>query len=427
MTTANRALWSWALYDWANSAYPTIIQTFVFAAYFTRQVAPNPESAAISWSLCMGLSGVILAIVAPILGAAADQGDRKKSWLFSCSLVTVTASLLLWFIYPDSKSTFLALFLVGLGTLGAEFAFIFYNAMLPELAPPHKLGRWSGWGWAMGYAGGMAVLLIAYFGFIEPSTALFATSDKSAAGVRSTFVLAGVWYALFAIPLFLWTPKEPPATLSPKQAILKGLHQLKYTWRHLKNYRTVIRFLIVRMLYVDALATLFAMGGLYAAGTFDMTEAEVMLFGIGLNVTAGIGAGGFAFLDDKMGAKRVIIIALMGLAICCAVILTVNTISLFWAAGLALGIFVGPAQASSRSYLARMAPEQVRSEAFGLFVLSGKATAFLGPFLVGLGTAATGSMRWGLSVVVLLFILGLILMLKQPADTAIQIKPLEGK
>lgn len=406
---------SWALYDWANSAFAAVITTFVFAAYFTRQVAENETLGSAQWGYMLSIAGLAIAIGGPILGAVADQGGRRKPWIILFTLLCVTATALLWLVKPAPGYAWLALLLVGLGTLGSEFAFIFYNAMLPGLAGPKYVGRWSGWGWSIGYAGGVVCLIIALLAFIQGGNHWFGLDPASAEPVRATFPLVSVWYLLFAIPLFLITPDTRGTGKSLWRAVRDGMRQLYDSIRHVRRYSHIVRFLIARMFYIDGLATLFAFGGVYAAGTFDMNEQEILLFGITLNITAGLGAAAFAWVDDWIGSKQTILLSLTGLILLATVVLVVETSTLFWSFGLLLGIFVGPAQAASRSYLARAAPESLRNEMFGLFALSGKVTSFLGPLLVGWGTYLSGSQRIGMSTIVIFFLIGFILMLTVPS------------
>ncbi len=232
--------------------------------------------------------------------------------------------------------------------------------------------------------------------------------------VRATCILAALWFLVLALPLLVRTPDAGGATRPMTCAVRGALTQLRESLRQVKRYRGIVRFLIARMFYVDGLATLFAFGGVYAAGTFGMTEQQVLLFGIVLNVTAGLGAAGFAWVDDWLGSKRTILLSLAGLIVTGTLVLLVESQVMFWALGMALGIFVGPAQAASRTYMGHAAPEALRTEMFGLLALSGKVTAFIGPLLVGWITLFTQSQRIGMSTVVVLFLIGFVLMLWVP-------------
>jgi MFS transporter, UMF1 family len=414
--TSALGLVSWALYDWANSAFATVIQTFVFATYFTQQVAANATAGTVLWSNTVMAAGIVIALGGPIVGAVADQGGRSKPWIATFTALCVGATALLWFVEPSPAFVWPAVLLVGLGTIGAEFATIFYNALLPRLAAPERVGRWSGWAWSLGYAGGLVCLIVALLAFVREDNPWFALDRHSAQPVRAVFLLAAGWYLLFALPFFCFTPDPHRAGKPLARAVRDGLQQLWASLRDLRQYGHLVRFLIAHMLYIDGLATIFAFGGIYAAGVFTMNAQEVLLFGIALNATAGLGAAGFAWVDDWLGAKPTILIALGGLIVFTTLILVVESRQWFWVCGLLLGIFVGPVQAASRSYLARLAPAPLQNQLFGLFALSGKATAFLGPLCVGWVIAWTGSQRLGLSPILGFFLVGFVLMLWIPAD-----------
>lgn len=409
---------SWAFYDWANSAFAAVIQTFVFAAYFVNSVAPNQTVGSAAWGTITGISAFAVAVLSPFLGAIADQCGARKIWLACFTLICIIPTALMWYILPYPDYFWPALWCVGIGAIGAEGAYIFYNAMLPELAAPSQLGRWSGWGWGMGYAGGMAALILCLAAFVNGGTPWFSLDQTDAAPVRATFVLTAVWYALFSLPLFFFTPKSPSTGKDLGTAAIDGMHQLWQTLRNIRQYSTIVRFLIAKMLYIDGLATLFAFGGIYAATIFGMPQQEVLLFGIAMNVTAGLGAAVLAPLDDMIGSKKVILYCLIGLIIPGTLALLATTKLQFWTLGLLMCVFVGPVQSSSRALMARIAPAHMRREMFGFYMLSGKATAFFGPLMYGWVAYMTDSLRWGMSTIILLFILGGIIMLTLPKKIA---------
>ncbi len=406
---------SWALYDWANSSFSAVISTFVFPAYFVRQVAANETAGTAQWGYTVGTAGLVVALGAPALGAMADRFGRRKPLLGIFTVLCVLATAALWWVRPDSASVPRAMILAGLATVGAEFAFVFYNAMLPSLTVADRLGRWSGWAWGLGYAGGLACLVLALGGFVADDAWLALPRDDSE-HVRATFLLVAAWYAAFAVPLFLYTPDASARGTTLAGAAREGLAQLADLLRNLRQYAPVLRFLVARIFFIDGLATVFAFGGVYAAGTFGMDEQDVLLFGIALNVTAGIGAAAFSWIDDWIGGKRTILLSLVGLIVPGAAIVVVESTALFWAFGLILGAFVGPVQAAGRSYMARIAPAHLRNEMFGLFAFSGKATAFAGPLLVGWVTVLSGSQRIGMSVIMALLLAGFVVMLTVPPD-----------
>ena len=401
-----RAVLSWCLYDWANSAYPTVIGTFVFAAYFTKAVAADEVSGTATWAFAMSLSAIAAAIASPILGAIADRGGRRKPWLLVFTLLCSGASMMLWYAEPDPAFVTWAVVFVIIAGFAFETGQVFYNAMLPDLAPPNRIGRLSGWGWGLGYAGGLCCLGIALVGFVQTESPWFGLSTERAENIRGVTVLVGVWFALFALPLFLFAPDTPRSDLAAGEAIRRGIATIVRTLRDVRHYRPIVVYLIAHMLYADGLSTLFAFGGIYAAGTFDMSFTEIIVFGIAMNVTAGLGAFAFAWVDDWIGPKKTILIALAFLAVLGALLLVVEGKTLFWVFALPLGIFVGPAQAASRSMMARLIPPGMANEMFGLYALSGKATTFLGPLLLGLLTTAFDSQRAGMSVIVVLIVAG---------------------
>jgi UMF1 family MFS transporter len=406
---------SWALYDWANQAFATLIHTFVFSVYFTKSVATNVTTGSAQWGTAIGLAGLVVAIAAPVLGATVDQAGRRKPWIVSFTLVCVTATALMWYVEPSADFVGLALALITVATIGSELALVFYNSMLPRLAPPDRLGRWSGWGWSAGYAGGLLCLVIALFILIEPKGAPFGLQAGAGEHVRATALFVAGWYLLFALPLFVFVPDLPSSGKPLARSVRDGLQQLRQTFREVRRHGPLVRFLAAHMLYIDGLVTLFSFGGIYAAGTFGMSAEMVLVFGIALNVAAGLGAFAFAWLDDWIGSRTTILVSLVGLIVPGILVLLVHSHTLFWSLALLLGIFVGPVQAAGRSLLAHMAPKELQSQTFGFFALSGKATAFVGPLVVAWITYWTGSQRAGMATIIALFATGFLVMLTVPA------------
>lgn len=403
-----RGLFSWALYDWASSSYAAVIQTFVFAAYFTQHVAQNPADGTYLWAMTVSASGMVVALCSPIAGAISDQAGHRKRWLAFFTMLCVIVTALLWFVKPSQNYIFTALFLIFVGDICVELSYVFYNAMLPSLVDSSRIGRWSGWGWAMGYIGGTVCLVLVLFVFVSDHAPHWWPPDHhNEEQIRAVFPTVAAWLLLFSLPLFLYTQdtsKSPHKSLS--QATREGLKQLWQTFRQIRKYKTIARLLLGRMIYIDGLATLFAFGGIYAAGTFHMSQNDIILFGIAMNISAGLGAALFALVDDIIGAKRTILIGLFGLILFGTGILIVDNAALFWLLSLCMGLFVGPVQASSRSYLARITPQELTNQMFGFFALSGRVTAFFGPLILGWITYATGSQRLGMSALIVFFIIG---------------------
>ena len=362
----------------------------------------------------MSLSALAVALAGPVLGAVADHTGRRKPWLAAFTALAVMATAMLWYARPEADWVLWTLVFVALANFGFEMGMVFYNAMLPELAPADRIGRVSGWGWGLGYAGGLASLAVALVFLVQADPPPFGLDKGTAAHVRATALLVAGWFAVFSLPLFLLTPDSGSSGLAPAEALRRGLRTLIATIRGIGEHGLIARFLLARMIYTDGLNTLFAFGGIYAAGTFGMELDEVIVFGIALNATAGLGAALFAWVDDWIGPKRTILISLAALTVLGAAVLMAQTKTQFWVQGVMLGVFVGPAQAASRSMMARLAPEHLRAEMFGLYAFSGKATAFIGPALLAWVTALAGSQRAGMATILVFLAAGMALLWPLP-------------
>ena len=410
-TFDRRSVFSWCLYDWANSPFPAIVLTFVFPAYFIQAVATDAAEATSQWAFMIGTAALVIALAGPVLGSIADQGQNRKPWLALFTTVLAVGSALLWFVRPDNADAFLLLLLVGASVVAFEIGMVFYNALLPRLAPASHIGRVSGWAWGLGYFGGLGGLVLVLLVFVQVETPPFGLDKEAAEHVRIAGPIVALWLGLFCLPLFLWTPNPPGRGRRAKAAVREGLATLFRTLRTLPQHGQLARFLLARMIFTDGINTLFAFGGIYAAGTFDMSVTEVIMFGLVLNATAGAGAFAFGWIDDRIGAKPTILIGLAALTAIGVPLLLVETKLWFWILGAALGIFFGPVQSASRSMMARMTPAGMESEMFGLFALSGKATAFVGPWLVGLIAFVYDSQRLALATVLPFLVIGGLLML----------------
>jgi MFS transporter, UMF1 family len=406
-----RQLFCWALYDWAATPFFAVIITFVFAAYFTQGVAANEIEGTTQWGFAIALSGLTIAVLSPMLGAIADVGGRRKPWLGAFTALGALAIASLWFVQPDPSFVLLALVLIFLANTLIELGQAFYNAMLPDLAPKETLGRWSGRGWSLGYLAGITALTLLLFGIIRQEPPPFGLDADAAEPVRIAGPLIALWLVLFALPLFLFTPDKPRTGMPTDRAMRVGLKNLWTTLRGLGLKSQILRFLFARLLYNDGLNTLFAFGGIYAAGTFGMTTQEIILFAITLNISAGVGSFLFGFIDDKIGSKKTVLIAIGGLALFGIAALLAQEKATFWVLGVLIGLFVGPAQSASRTLMARLAPPEQRTEMFGLYALSGKLTAFIGPFLFGAATSLFQTQRAGMAMVVVLLTVGGLLLL----------------
>lgn len=400
-----RIIWAWAFYDWANSAFTTLVITFIYSTYFTQAMAPDELTGTLWWSRAVAVSAVLTAIVSPILGAAADRAGARKRFLAAATLMCIAATSLLAFVSPGlPNAALIALALYVIADMSFESGYVFYNAFLPTIASSERIGRVSGYGWGLGYLGGLVCMGIALVGFVQPAVPWFGLSTAEGFNIRATNLLVAAWFAIFALPLFLVVPERR----------LGGVHldvrttfrELGDTLRAIGRYRETVKFLIARLVFNDGLVTVFAFGGIYAAGTFGMSLSEVIAFGVALNLASGFGAIAFGFLDDVIGSKKTIMLTLVALIAATALAVWAPTRAWLWAAGVLIGIFVGPNQSASRSLMARFVPEKKQAEFFGFFAFSGKATSFLGPIVLGSVTAAFGSQRAGVATVILFFLVG---------------------
>ncbi|WP_374615039.1 MFS transporter [Sphingorhabdus sp.] len=409
---------SWCLYDWANSAFPTIITTFVFSVYFTQMVAENPVQGSAQWSYSVAGAALIVAMGAPALGAIADRMGRRKPWLLSFTILTMICTAGLWWIKPSPQFAIPALLLYAAGAASFGFAMIFYDAMLRSIAPPGHIGRLSGWGWSLGYVGGLLCLIIALFVFLRAGPPPFGLSQAEDEPVRATALLVVLWFAIFAVPIFVFTPDRRATGTTLHQAVKGGASGLVQSLRAIFRHRGMARFLIAHMFYTNGINTLFSFGGIYAAGTFGLSLDQVLYFGILLNVTAALGAAAFSWLDDGVGSKITILLALCGLSVLGLALVLIESQTWFFVLGSLLGLFVGPAQSAGRSMMARLAPQAFETQAFGLYELSGKVTIFAGPLVLGLATSLFQSQRIGMSTILIFFVLGALILLRvQEPDT----------
>jgi MFS transporter, UMF1 family len=419
---ARVAVIAWCLYDWAYSAFNTVVVTFVIATYFVEAVATDPARGTAAWAAAQTGAGLVIALLAAPLGAVADRGGRRRAMLTTSWLLMTLGTAGLWFVRPVHQDAMLALVLVASATVAFEVGLVFYNAMLTDIAPSRRIGRVSGLAWGCGYLGGLVCLSLCLVLFINPVPARFGLDRGQAEQVRACALFAAGWILVFGWPVLVFVP-DPGRRMPWRTALRAGLTDLWHTLRAVAANGALRRFLIARMLYTDGLTTLFAFGAIYAAGTFAMDATQVLLLGIALNVTAGIGALGFAFIEDYIGARPTVLTALLALVVLSTLVLLVHNVAYFWALALGLGTFVGPAQAASRSLMARIAPPAERNAHFGLFALSGRVTGFIGPAGLGLVTAASGSQRAGMAVIVVLLASGAALLAVRPITVAPEISP----
>ena len=439
-----RALASWALYDWAAQPFYTLIVTFLFAPYFATAVVGDPARGQTLWGYGAALAGIVVALSSPLLGAFADEGRRRKPLIGVLSITMAAAMAGLWLAVPEAPSSVIWLVLgcFVMATIAAEFTTVLTNAMMPSLVPASELGRLSGIGWAVGYVGGllslalMAGLVVAAPGSERTLIGLAPLVDLDPAareGDRLVGPFSALWYLVFMIPFFLFVP-EVRAAAARSERTTSAAAELWRTLKALPADRDMLYFLAARMLYTDGLTAIFAFGGIYGAAVFGWRAIELGLFGIILNLAGALGGVAGGWLDDRAGARRVIIAALVVLLVAATGILSVDRDHILFGIGVAakaagsapfssageqaflafailVGLVAAPIQASSRSLLARLAPPDKITQYFGLFAFSGKVTAFLAPLLVAAATQASGSQRIGISVIALFLVGGIALML----------------
>jgi UMF1 family MFS transporter len=394
-----RAVLAWSFYDFANQPFSTIIVTFIYSAFFVKVIASNNEEGTFLWTIVIAITAVFVSLLSPILGALADKGGYRKVFLILSTLICSLFSILLYF--PTEGQVYFALTCFLIANIAFEMGSVFCNSYLPDLSNSKNIGRISGYAWGLGFVGGLLALFL--------SLSLFDINNPDE--IRKINILVGVWFLLFSIPTFLFVNDKKRKKFN-RNHIYSSFLSLKATFKSISSYSKIYRFLIARLFFNDGLITIFALGGVYAVGTLDFSFEEVMLLGIVLNICAGAGSFLFGYIEDKIGASKVINISLFVLIIATLLAYhspdTTHPKEWFWVAGVLLGFMVGPNQSCSRSLMARLTPKEKQNEFFGFFALTGKATSFLGPLLFGIITKFH-SQQMALWVVVILLLVGLIL------------------
>lgn len=407
---------TWALYDFANNAFPTLIITFVYATYFERVITPEGETS--QWALAMAIGAVLIALLSPVLGTMADATGKRKQFLLVSTLMCIGFTWLLYF--PRAGDVWFALGLVVVANVAFEICNVFYNGLLPEIAEKKHTGKISGIGWGVSYIGGLLCLLAVLVLFIQPENG-FMGMVPSELKVPSMTWFVGGWYLVFALPLFLFLklPGDavvgtmPDTKRSVPKLIRQSFSELFHTLKLIrKDFPQIFRLLVARLFYNDGLVTIFAFGGIYATTVFGFGPEEVLVFGIVINIAAGIGAIGFGFLEDKIGSRTTIIGSLIGFIGVSFLAVFAPSREWFWVAAVLVGILSGPNQSASRSLMAKFVPDKRENEFFGLFAFSGKATAFLSPLAWQFFLNISGNERVAMSSVLIFFTLGLFLVFK---------------
>lgn len=429
---------AWASWDWGSAAFNAVMTTFVFTVYLTSDAfgGETYASEVLGWGLAV--AGLLIALLAPVTGQRSDVGGRRKLWLGVNSLIVAILTALCFFVFPRPELLLLGVALIAAANIFFEFAGVNYNAMLAQISTPSSVGRVSGFGWAMGYVGGIAALVIVLVAFVQPVFEWFGSNTAEGLNIRLVAVFSALWFLAFALPVMFSVPEVPRQKNADKLGFLASYGLL---FRRIKAiYRTsphTIFFLLASAIFRDGLAAVFTFGGIIAAGTFGFELSEVILFAIVGNVIAAIGAVIGGFFDDRVGPKLVIIAALIGLLIAgtAITVLGASTYEVFgsewsgdttfWVFGLLLTLFVGPAQASSRAYLARLSPRGEEGEMFGLYATTGRAVSFLAPALFSLFIGIFGEQRFGIIGILVVLLAGLLVLLpvKPPAKVTPAVVP----
>jgi UMF1 family MFS transporter len=431
---------AWALWDWGSAAFNAVVTTFVFSTYLASGLFVDPEIVAAAGDdtrnpalvaakagnatligTALTIAGVLIAALAPILGQRSDGSGRRKLWLAINTGLVVLTMAAMFLVAPVPGSLVFGAALLAAGNIFFEFASVNYNAMLVQVSTPKTIGKVSGFGWGMGYVGGIVLLLILLVLFLQPFgdpdghgllTVPFG-ADGGAFDVRLAILVSALWFAIFALPVLLRVPEIPPRQQEARVSIAASYRQLFHTIAALaKRSPQVLMFLLASAVFRDGLAAVFTFGAIVAAQVFGFSATEVIYFAIAANVVAGVGTFFGGWLDDRLGAKAIIVGSLTGLVIAGLAILFIGTAQAgFWIAGLFLAVFVGPVQSSSRSFLARITPPGREGEIFGLYATTGRAVSFLAPGLFALFVGLSGDTRFGIIGIVLVLLAGLLLML----------------
>lgn len=395
----------WLLFDFANTSFSVMMVTFAFPLYFKNVICHGEPSGDVLWGLSVSLSMFLVAIISPVLGAAADYSGKRKRFLFFFTLTSVVATALLSFSGPGMAVMAIILFI--LANIGFEGGLVFYDAYLKELASDKSIGRVSGYGFAMGYLGALSILLL-----VKPLLRKgIILSNMS--NVQSSFLVAALFFALFSVPLFLVLrdKKREKRAMISFAALSSSIREVKYTVRHILNYPDLAHFLLAYFFYNDAILTVIAFSSIYAQNTLNFTTGELIAFFLIVQTTAIAGSVIFGFVTDKIGPKRTIVITLMIWFVVVVAAIFANSKELFLYTGMLAGMSMGSSQAASRSMMTRLTPREHVTEFFGFYDGTfGKASAIVGPFVFGLVSSQAGSQKAALASLLMFFMTGLLLM-----------------
>lgn len=375
-------LW-WGLWDWASAAFNAVVTTFVFSVYIVDKDIFGPDANAnLGW--VMAASGIVVAIIAPAIGQATDRSGKRRRLIFITTALVIILTACLAFVRPEESYLWLGLLLLAAGNIAFETGSVVYNAMVSDISTPSTIGRVSGFGWGLGYVGGIVLMLILYVGFIAPDVGWFGITSEDGMNIRVSMIACSVWTLVFSLPLMLTARDSEPKPGAQRLGVVGSYRALFASIKRLWHTdRNVVWFLLSSALYRDGLAGVFAFGGVLAGEAFGFSSSEVVIFGIVANLVAGIATIAFGIFDDRIGARKVIMGSLGSMVVLGLAIFALHSFGkpVFWALGLLLCVFVGPTQSASRTYLARLIPRGEEGEIFGLYATTGRAVSFLAPFM----------------------------------------------
>lgn len=412
-----KTILAWASWDWGSAAINAVMTTFVFTVYLTSDLFGNADSNSIILGNALAIAGLAIALLAPIMGLRSDVGGRRRFWLGVNTIIVAVLTAACFFVFPEPRFLIFGVTLIALASVFSEFASVNYNAMLPQISTPATVGKVSGFGWGMGYLGGIVALSIVLFTLVTPLFPWAGSSEENALNLRLVAVFSAVWFMGFGLPVLFAVPEIPGTAGGPRLTFLQSYRELfRRVVALARKDRHTVYFLIASAVFRDGLAAVFTFGGVIAAGTFGFPLPKVIIFAIAGNVIAAIGAMIGGWLDDRIGPKNVIIAALIGLMASGMGVFFSPSATGFWIFGLLLCLFVGPAQSSSRAFLARLAPQGEEGELFGLYATTGRAVSFLAPtlFAVAITLAAphvAQAQRYGILGIIAVLLVGFLLLL----------------
>jgi UMF1 family MFS transporter len=407
-------VFSWALFDFANTAFYVLILTVGYPLYFKEIVADGSRQGDLLWGSSFSISMVVVALLSPILGAVADYGAGKKRFLGIFTSLCILATALLFFVHHGM--ILVGMVLLIFANIGFEAGLVFYDAFLPEISTERSYGRVSGYGYALGYAGSLFTLAIAY--------PLYANGfgEANLFNVRFSFLIAAGCFLIFSLPLFFLLPDKQRTTSLKFNSIKIGFMRLQSTYRQFPKYRNIARFLLAYFIYIDGVNTIIIFSSIFARETLKMDIGEIIIFFAMIQTSAIAGSLLFGILADHMGHKRTLSMTL--LIWLCIIILAyfVQEKWLFYIVGGLAGIALGSSQSTSRSLMSDITPQEKKTEFFGFYSFFGKASAIIGPFVFGM-ISVSFSQRFAILSVGFFLLTGLLLLQRVEERTSNNLFP----